>query len=44
MSSIQKYSINFGKYSKGFHFAINGCQNVKFCDIVEFWKKFENSS
>ena len=38
---------NFGNYSKGIfgnHLTDNGCQNSKFCDIVEIWKKLKNSN
>ena len=38
---------NFGNYSNGIfcnHLTANGCQNAKFCDIVEIWKKLKNGS
>ena len=38
---------NFGNYSKGIfgnHLTANGCQNPKFCDIVEIRKKLKISS
>ena len=39
-----KWTKNFGNYSKdifGNHLTANGCQNAKFCDIVEIWKKLK---
>ena len=35
----------FGNYSKGIfgnHLTPNVCQNAKFCDRVEIWKKLKN--
>ena len=42
-----KWTKNFGNYSKdifGNHLTANGCQNAKFCDIVEIWKKLKNDT
>ena len=35
---------NFGNYSKGHCFPVNGCQNTKLCVILEIWRKFESWS
>ena len=32
---------NFAKHLKG-HFTVKGCKILKFCEIAEFYKDFEN--
>ena len=40
----KNFFANFGNYSKGHCFRVNGCQNTKLCFILEIWRQFESWS